>query len=265
MLRLEAGGRWLLALDLLVGEHRRLGDLGSGPVAGHPHLVHVDLGLGRRVGLVQGGEPRSAVTQDVCRGVLGAGQAAGDVHVALQRQRRGGTAGRLRSVQECGGPSGQDGIREGGEVIGGLGIHGAVRLGRGAGGCALRGMSGRGGRQCGQQRHPQGQRRGTSVAPVSHENPPTLAFSRPVERILSPPATHGETFSHTCSWMSGFRFEGSRCHPRSPARRQVVENLATYSSKGSMPTSARSSSTRSGSAQGHGTGAPSFTPAICVP
>lgn len=48
-------------------------------------------------------------------------------------------------------------------------------------------------------------------------------------------------------------------------RRQAIAYLATYSAKGSMPTSARSSSTRSGSAQGHGTGAPSRTPAICVP
>ncbi len=45
----------------------------------------------------------------------------------------------------------------------------------------------------------------------------------------------------------------------------AYENRATYSSKGSMPTAARSSSTRSGSSQGHGTGAPSITPAICVP
>lgn len=43
---------------------------------------------------------------------------------------------------------------------------------------------------------------------------------------------------------------------------QAMGNLATYSSKGSMPTSARSSSMRSGSSQGQGTGAPSFTPAI---
>lgn len=41
-----------------------------------------------------------------------------------------------------------------------------------------------------------------------------------------------------------------------------MENFATYSSKGSMPTSARSSSKRSGSSQGRETGAPSFTPAI---
>ncbi|SFY32808.1 hypothetical protein SAMN02787144_101860 [Streptomyces atratus] len=47
--------------------------------------------------------------------------------------------------------------------------------------------------------------------------------------------------------------------------RQAIANLATYSSKGSMPTSARSSSIRSGSSQGHGSGVPSFTPAICVP
>ncbi len=41
--------------------------------------------------------------------------------------------------------------------------------------------------------------------------------------------------------------------------------LATWTAKGSMPTSARSASTRAGSSQGHGTGEPSFTPAIWVP
>lgn len=53
-----------------------------------------------------------------------------------------------------------------------------------------------------------------------------------------------------------------RTRPGTGTGRQATENLATYSSKGSMPTSARSSSMRSGSSQGHGTGAPSFTPAI---
>ncbi|GAA3048397.1 hypothetical protein GCM10020000_30830 [Streptomyces olivoverticillatus] len=53
--------------------------------------------------------------------------------------------------------------------------------------------------------------------------------------------------------------------PGGPARGQAGENLATYTSNGSIPTSARRMSIRSGSSQGQGRGAPSRTPAIWVP
>ncbi|WP_368858114.1 hypothetical protein [Streptomyces sp. AS02] len=76
------------------------------------------------------GEPCLAVAQDIRRIDLLVGQAAGDMHVAFQRQRLCGTAGRLGAVHEGGGPFGQNGVRESGEVTGGLGVHGTDRRDR---------------------------------------------------------------------------------------------------------------------------------------